>query len=96
MATAVAGGGSQLAQPGAREEAGPGILQGVAEQNWQHKRTISYCVKDGSGAIHAEGTIPATRFDLDRWKRAFALLTKTYHGSRITGHLRTELRALPW
>ena len=24
-----------------------------------HKRTISYCVKDGSGAIHAEGTIPA-------------------------------------
>src|SRR6202521_2630427 len=35
-----------------------------------HKRTISYCVKDGSGAIHAEGTIPATRFDLDRWMRA--------------------------
>jgi hypothetical protein len=31
-----------------------------------HKRTISYCVKDGSGKIHAEGTIPATRFDLDR------------------------------
>ena len=23
-----------------------------------HKRTISYCVKDGSGTIHAEGTIP--------------------------------------
>jgi hypothetical protein len=34
-----------------------------------HKRTISYCVKDGSGKIHAEGTIPATRFDLDRWMR---------------------------
>src|SRR5258707_14123250 len=31
-----------------------------------HKRTISYCLKDGSGAIHDEGTIPATRFDLDR------------------------------
>ena len=30
-----------------------------------HKRTISYCVKDGSGAIHAEGTIPATR--QSRW-----------------------------
>jgi hypothetical protein len=28
-----------------------------------HKRTISYCVKDGSGKIHAEDTIPATRFD---------------------------------
>jgi transposase len=32
-----------------------------------HKRIISYCVKDGSGRIHAEGSIPATRFDLDRW-----------------------------
>jgi transposase len=32
-----------------------------------HKRIISYCVKDGSGAVHAEGTIPATRFDLDGW-----------------------------
>jgi hypothetical protein len=34
-----------------------------------HKRTISYCVKDGSGAIRAEGAIPATRFDLDRWMK---------------------------
>ena len=34
-----------------------------------HKRTISYCVKDGSGTIHAEGTIAATRFDLDRWMK---------------------------
>jgi transposase len=32
-----------------------------------HKRTISYCVKDGGGTIHAEGTILATRFELDRW-----------------------------
>ena len=30
------------------------------------KRTISHC---GSGTIHAEGTIPATRFDLDRWMK---------------------------
>jgi predicted NBD/HSP70 family sugar kinase len=30
-----------------------------------HKKTISYCVKDGSGQIHAEGAIPATRADLD-------------------------------
>jgi hypothetical protein len=35
-----------------------------------HKRTISYCVKDGSGAIHSEGEIPATRFDLDHWMKA--------------------------
>jgi len=32
-----------------------------------HKRTISYCVKDSSGKIHAAGSIPATRLDLDRW-----------------------------
>jgi len=29
-----------------------------------HKKTISYCVKDDSGHIHGEGTIPATRLDL--------------------------------
>jgi transposase len=35
-----------------------------------HKRTISYyCVKDGSGAIHAQGTIPAARCELDRWMK---------------------------
>jgi len=34
-----------------------------------HKRTISYCVKDGSGTIHAEGTNRDTRFDLDHWLR---------------------------
>ena len=34
-----------------------------------HKRTISYCVKDGSGTIHAEGAVSATRFDLDRWMK---------------------------
>src|SRR6202790_3534486 len=34
-----------------------------------HKKTISYCVKDVSGRIHAEGKIPATRFDLDRWMK---------------------------
>jgi len=32
-----------------------------------HKRTISYCVKDASGHIHPEGSISATRLDLDRW-----------------------------
>ena len=31
-----------------------------------HKKKISYCVKDGSGHIHAEGAIPAARSDLDR------------------------------
>jgi transposase len=32
-----------------------------------HKRKISYCVKDSSGRVCAEGSLPATRFDLDRW-----------------------------
>jgi len=34
-----------------------------------HKRTISYCVKDASGRVYAEGSLPATRFDLDRWMK---------------------------
>jgi transposase len=32
-----------------------------------HKRTIRHCAKDGSGALHSEGTLPATRGELDRW-----------------------------
>ena len=30
-----------------------------------HKKTISYCVKDVSGGIQQQGTIPATRTNLD-------------------------------
>jgi transposase len=32
-----------------------------------HKKTISYGVKEASGRIQQQGTIPATRTDLDRW-----------------------------
>ena len=32
-----------------------------------HKKTISHCVKDLSGQIHAEGAIFATRAELDQW-----------------------------
>ena len=35
-----------------------------------HKKTISYCVKDVSGFIHAEGSMGATRIELDRWMKA--------------------------
>ena len=35
-----------------------------------HKRKISYCVKDSSGRIHAEGSISATRLELDHWMRS--------------------------
>jgi hypothetical protein len=34
-----------------------------------HQRTISYCVKDMSGRVYAEGSVPATRFDLDGWMK---------------------------
>jgi hypothetical protein len=34
-----------------------------------HKKTISYCVKDASGRVHAEGVISATRSELDRWMK---------------------------
>jgi hypothetical protein len=34
-----------------------------------HKRKISYCVKDSSGRIHTEGSIAATRLDLDHWMK---------------------------
>src|SRR5215470_13342739 len=34
-----------------------------------HKQKISYCVKDVGGKISAEGWIPATRCDLDRWMK---------------------------
>jgi hypothetical protein len=66
-----------------------------------HKRKISYCVKDSGGKVFAEGSPPATRLDLDnqknlhprssiRVRRAFALLTKTYHGSRVTGQVQFQ------
>ena len=35
-----------------------------------HKRKIIYCVKDGGGQIHAEGSLSATRLDLDHWMRS--------------------------
>jgi len=35
-----------------------------------HKRKISYCVRDGSGRIHAEGSISARRLELDHWIRS--------------------------
>ena len=32
-----------------------------------HKKTISYCVKDVSGTVLSEGTVAATRAQLDDW-----------------------------
>jgi transposase len=64
-----------------------------------HKRTISYCVKDGNGTIHAEGTIPATRFDLDRWMKTLpqpwsAAMEATVFTGWIYDHLQPHAAAL--
>ena len=64
-----------------------------------HKRTISYCVKDSSGAIHAEGTIPATRFDLDRWMKTLpqpwtGAMEATVFTGWIYDHLKPHAAAL--
>jgi len=34
-----------------------------------HKKTVSYCIKDGAGTVHREGTIAATRDALDDWMK---------------------------
>ena len=64
-----------------------------------HKRKISYCVKDSSGQLHAEGSIPATRFDLDRWMRTLpqpwsAAMEATLFSGWIYDHLRPHATAL--
>ena len=38
-----------------------------------HKKTISYCVKDASGQVHREGTIGASRNELDGWMKTLPL-----------------------
>jgi transposase len=53
-----------------------------------HKQKISYCIKDSSGKIHADGWIPATRHDLDCWMkklpepRSAALEATMFSGGR--------------
>ena len=64
-----------------------------------HKKTISYFVKDGCGKIHAEGAIPATRFDLDRWMRTLpqpwtAAMEATVFTGWIYDHLQPHAAAV--
>jgi hypothetical protein len=64
-----------------------------------HKRKISYCVKDGSGGIHAEGSIPPTRLDLDHWMRSLpqpwrAAMESTMFTGWIYDHLKPHAAAL--
>jgi transposase len=42
-----------------------------------HKRTISYCVKDSSGVINSEGSLPALRSRADKLRRLLSsVITK--------------------
>src|SRR6201997_1444127 len=64
-----------------------------------HKRTISYCVKNGSGAIHAQGTVAARRFDLDRWMKTLpqpwtGAMEATVFTGWIYDHLQPHAAAL--
>jgi transposase len=64
-----------------------------------HKKTISYCVNDGSGRIHAADTIPATRSDLDGWVKTLpqprtAAMEATIFTGWIYDHLLPHAAAL--
>ena len=64
-----------------------------------HKQKISYCVKDSSGKIHAEGWIPATHFDLERWMKTLpqpwsAAMEATMFTGWIYDHLKPHAAAL--
>jgi transposase len=64
-----------------------------------HKRTISYCVKDGSGKIHAEGAMGATRLDLNHWMKTLpqpwtAAMEATVFTGWIYDYLRPYAAAL--
>src|SRR6201999_2564758 len=63
------------------------------------QRKISYCVKDGSGRIHAEGSISATRLDLNHWMRALpqpwsAAMEATMFTGWIYDHLKPHAAVL--
>src|SRR5689334_19797496 len=64
-----------------------------------HKKKISYCVKDRSGAMHSEGSIPSTRCDLDRWMKTLpqpwsAAMEATLFTGWIYDHLKPHAAAL--
>ena len=64
-----------------------------------HKRTISYCVKDVSGRVCAEGFIPATRFHLDQWMKTLpqpwtAAMEATVFSGWIYDHLQPHAAGL--
>jgi transposase len=64
-----------------------------------HKRKISYCVKDSGGKVYAEGSLPATRTDLDHWMKTLpqpwsAAMEATMFTGWIYDHLQPHAAAL--
>ena len=64
-----------------------------------HKRKISYCVKDSGGKVYAEGSLPATRTDLDHWMKTLpqpwsAAMEATMFTGWIYDHLKPHAAAL--
>jgi transposase len=64
-----------------------------------HKRKVSYCVKDSSGKIRIEGSISATRLDLDHWMKKLpqpwsAAMEATMFTGWIYDHLKPHAAAL--
>src|SRR5580704_15969924 len=64
-----------------------------------HNRIISCCVKDGSGQVHSEGVILATRLELDRWMKTLpqpwtAAMEATLFTGWIYDHLKSHAAAL--
>src|SRR5271163_2080347 len=57
-----------------------------------HKKTISYCVKDVSGKVLSEGTVPATRIHLNEWMRTLpAPWTVAMEATMFTGWIYDHL-----
>jgi transposase len=64
-----------------------------------HKKKISYCVKDGSGTVHSEGAVPATRVELDLWMKRLpqswsAAMEATIFTAWVYDHLKPHAAAL--
>jgi transposase len=64
-----------------------------------HKRKISYCVKDSGGKVYSEGSLTATRLDLDVWMKTLpqpwsAAMEATMFTGWIYDHLKPHAAAL--
>ncbi len=64
-----------------------------------HKRKVSYCVKDSGGKVYSEGSLSATRLDLDVWMKTLpqpwsAAMEATMFTGWIYDHLKPHAAAL--